>query len=154
MKDRLDKADKKILTLLQQDGRMTNADLARKVGLSPPSMLQRVRKLEKSGLIRGYTARIDARKLGFGIQVLAMVGLSMHQEDPIEHFLSEVENVDEVVECYHVSGDYDFMLKVVARDIEDYERIIRQKLSKISSVGKIHSCFVLGVNKESTALPV
>lgn len=154
MKERLDNADRSILRLLQEDGRMTNADLARKVGLSPPSMLQRVRRLEQKGFLKGYSAQLDPEKLGFGLQIMAMISLSMHQEQPIEMFLREVKDIPEVLECYHVSGDFDFMLKIVAKDMHDYERILRDNLSTIKAIGKIHSCFILRTNKDSKALPV
>lgn len=154
MKERLDTADRNILKLLQEDGRITNADLARKVGLSPPSMLQRVRRLEQKGLIRGYSAQLDPEKLGYTLQIIAMIGLSMHQDKPIEVFIDEVMDIPEVLECHHVSGDYDFMLKIVAKDMHDYERVLRDHLSTIRAVGKIHSCFVLRTNKEARAIPL
>ncbi|MDK3156130.1 Lrp/AsnC family transcriptional regulator [Kamptonema cortianum] len=154
MKDRLDKSDRHILRLLQENGRITNADLARKVGLSPPSMLQRVRKLEESGTILGYSAVLDQQKLGYSIVVMAMISLAMHQEKPIDQFLAEIKGIPEVLECYHVSGDYDFLLKIVAKDIADYERVLLTHVAGIKSVGKIHSCFVLKTNKSSTPLPV
>lgn len=154
MKERLDSADRNILKLLQEDGRITNADLARKVGLSPPSMLQRVRRLEQKGFIKGYTANLDAEMLGFSLHVMAMISLSMHQDKPIEHFINEIMTIPEVMECYHVSGDFDFMLKIVAKDMHDYERILRDHLSTIKAIGKIHSCFVLRTNKEAQSLPV
>lgn len=154
MKERLDSADRNILKLLQEDGRITNADLARKVGLSPPSMLQRVRRLEKRGFIQGYTARLDAEMIGYSLQVMAMIGLSMHQDQPIESFIRAVDEVPEVIDCYHLSGDFDFMLHIVAKDMHDYERILRDHLSTIKAIGKIHSCFVLRTTKESQALPI
>lgn len=154
MKERLDKADRQILRMLQQDGRISNADLARRVGLSPPSMLQRVRKLENSGFIKGYCTVLDAEKLGFNLVIVAQISLSMHQDQPIDQFLKEIADVPEVLECYHVSGDYDFMLKIVAKDMHDYERIVKEHLAVIKVVGKIHSCFVLNVNKKSEVLPI
>jgi Lrp/AsnC family leucine-responsive transcriptional regulator len=154
MKERLDKADRHILRLLQEDGRISNADLARKVGLSPPSMLQRVRKLEQKKLVKGYTAVLDAEGLGFGLTVIAMVSLALHQDQPIDQFITEIESVPEVLECHHVSGDFDFMLRIVAKDMHDYERIMREHIASIKAVGKIHSCFVLRTTKESSALPV
>lgn len=154
MKERLDTADRNILRLLQEDGRITNADLARKVGLSPPSMLQRVRRLEQKGFVKQYTAQLDPEKLGYSLQVMAMISLSMHQDQPIENFLEEVMSIPEVLECQHVSGDFDFLLKIVALDIHDYERTVRERLSKIKSIGKIQSCFVLRSNKSSSALPI
>ncbi|MFM9873111.1 MAG: Lrp/AsnC family transcriptional regulator [Fimbriimonadaceae bacterium] len=154
MKERLDKSDRQILKLLQQDGRISNADLARKIGLSPPSMLQRVRKLEQSGFIKGYSTRLHAEKLGFNLDVMAMISLSMHQDQPIDLFIEEILKVPEVLACYHVSGDYDFMLRIVAKDMHDYERILKERLASIKAVGKIHSCFVLNVNKETEILPI
>ena len=133
---------------------MTNADLARRVGLSPPSMLQRVRKLEEGRFINSYTALLNPEQLGFSLIVIAMVSLALHQEAPIEQFREEVQDVPEVLECYHVSGDFDFLLKIIAKDMHDYERIVREKLSRISGVGKIQSSFVLGTTKSTTALPV
>jgi Lrp/AsnC family transcriptional regulator, leucine-responsive regulatory protein len=154
VKERLDKSDKQILKLLQQDGRISNADLARKIGLSPPSMLQRVRKLEQSGFIKGYSTRLEAEKLGFNLHVIAMISLSMHQDQPIDQFIADILKVPEVLACYHVSGDYDFMLRIVAKDMPDYERILKERLASIKVVGKIHSCFVLNVNKETEVLPI
>lgn len=154
MKERLDSSDRKILESLQKEGRTTNADLARLVGLSPPSMLQRVRRLEQKGFIVGYKAELDPEKLGYSIVVFAMVSLSLHQEQPIENFLEAIAPVPEVIDCYHVSGDYDFLLKIVAQDMHDYERILRDKLSSIKAIGKIHSCFVLRANKHNSEIPI
>lgn len=154
MKDKLDEADVKILRLLQADGRMTNADLARKIGLSPPSMLQRVRKLEEAGFIKGYNAELSPEALGYQLLVVAMVSLSLHQEGSIEQFRNATRAVPEILEVLHISGEYDFMLKVVAKDMRDYERIVTTHISSIKAVGKINSCFVLAVNKQGTALPL
>ena len=153
-REKLDEVDLKLLTLLQDDGRMTNADLARKVGLSPPSVLQRVRKLEDSGLVSKYTAILDADKMGYSLRVMAMVSLSLHQEKPIEGFQKAVKEIPEVLEVLHVSGDFDFLLKIFVRDMADYERLVREQLSAIPGVGKIQSSFVLGVNKDTTSLPL
>lgn len=148
----IDEIDVQILALLQDDGRMTNADLAKRVGLSPPSVLQRVRSLEKSGLIRNYTALLDHEKLGLKITVFAMVSLSLHQEQPIERFRRGIREIPEVMECYHVSGDFDFLLKIVVRDIRAYEALVREHLSKLKGVQKINSSFVYGVPKHSTKI--
>jgi Lrp/AsnC family leucine-responsive transcriptional regulator len=154
IRTRLDEVDAQILRILQRDGRTTNAELARRVGLSPPSVLQRVRKLEECGLIKGYMALIDQEKVGFKLQVIAMVSLALHQEQPIERFRQEVAEIEEVLECLHVSGDFDFLLKVVVPDMSSYEKLVREKLSSINGVGKIQSCFVLAVNKQTTRLPI
>jgi len=154
MREKLDTVDARILRLLQDDGRVTNADLAREVGLSPPSMLQRVRKLEQAGYVNRYTAILNHEALGYSLIVMAMISLALHQEKPIEKFQAAIRDVPEVLECLHVSGDYDFLLKIVARDMHDYERIVREQLSTIKGVGKIHSSFVLGVNKSTTEIPI
>ncbi len=153
-RDRLDEVDLEILRLLQRDGRITNADLARHVKLSPPSVLQRVRKLEQSGIISAYTAVLDSQLMGYQLLVVAMVSLALHQEQPIEGFRKAVADIPEVLECLHVSGDFDFLLKIVVKDMAAYERLVRESLSTIQGVGKIQSSFVLAVNKDTTALPV
>ncbi|MEX2243056.1 MAG: Lrp/AsnC family transcriptional regulator [Fimbriimonadaceae bacterium] len=150
----LDETDLELLKLLQADGRTTNAELARRVSLSPPSVLHRVRKLEEGGFVQEYATVLDPEKLGFTLTVVAMVSLALHQDQPIENFRKKASEFPEVLECLHVSGDYDFMLKIVAKDIHDYERFVSERLSAIKGIGKIHSCFVLGVNKRTTALPI
>ena len=154
MTDRFDDVDLHILRLLQQDGRITNAELARRVGLSPPSVLQRVRKLEEQKLIKGYTAILDHEAMGFNLVVMAMVSLAFHQEQPIERFRKAVPKMPEVLECLHVSGDFDFLLKIFVADMSSYEEFVRLRLSAIKGVGKIQSCFVLALNKHTTVLPI
>jgi len=154
MKTHLDEVDVQLLALLQDDGRITNADLAKKVGLSPPSVLQRVRILEKSGLIRGYHALLDAERLGLRITALAMISLSLHQEQPIERFRKSVNEIPEVLECYHVSGEFDFLLKIVVKDIRAYEQLIRERLSKIKGIQQIKTSFVLANTKHTTKIPL
>jgi len=154
MKTHLDEVDVQLLSLLQQDGRITNADLAKKVGLSPPSVLQRVRVLEKAGLIRGYFGILDADKLGLRITAMAMISLSLHQEQPIERFRRSVNEIPEILECYHVSGEFDFLLKIVVRDIRAYEQLVREKLSKIKGIQQIKTSFVLATTKHTTQIPL
>ncbi|MCG9895007.1 MAG: Lrp/AsnC family transcriptional regulator [Fimbriimonadaceae bacterium] len=150
----MDEIDRRLLELLQEDGRITNAELARRVGLSPPSVLQRVRKLEGQKLIDGYYARLNREALGYGLTVMVNVSLSLHQGQPIDEFATVVSGYDEVLECLHVSGDYDFMLKVVAKDMADYEEFVRSRLSLAPGVGRIQSCFVMGHRKSTTRLPL
>lgn len=154
MKNQLDEVDLQILTLLQRDGRITNADLAKAVNLSPPSVLQRVRTLEKAGLIRGYHALLDHERLGLRITAMVMITLALHQDMAIERFRRAVQDVPEILECHHVSGDFDFLLKVVVRDMRGYEAFIREKLSKVKGVGQIRTSFVLGTTKYTTEIPM
>lgn len=150
----LDDVDLHLLRLLQADGRISNADLARTVGLSPPSVHQRIRKLQGLGLIRSFAAILDSGKMGFALTVFAQVSLTMHQDKPIERFRKAVSEIPEVLECYNVSGEYDFLLKILARDMSEYERLIRERLSRINGISKIQSCFVLSTAKSTTILPV
>lgn len=153
-KTHLDETDVQILHLLQNDGRMTNAELAKRVGLSPPSVLQRVRALEKAGLIRAYVALLEPERLGLRITAMIMISLALHQEQPIERFRRSIQEIPEIIECYHVSGDFDFLLKVVVKDMRAYEIFLREKLSKIKGIGKITTNFVLATNKQITQIPL
>jgi Lrp/AsnC family leucine-responsive transcriptional regulator len=153
-KTHLDEVDLEILRELQRDGRMTNADLARHVKLSPPSVLQRVRRLEEQGYISKYVAALSAEKLGFSLTVMAQISLSLHQETPIDQFVEAVQAITEIQECYHVSGEFDFLLKVVVTDMPAYEKLIREKLSRIPGVGRIQSCFVLSHAKENSGFAI
>ena len=154
VKAHLDEIDLQLLALLQSDGRITNADLAKKVGLSPPSVLQRVRAMENAGLIKGYVALLDAERLGLKLTALAMISLSLHQEQPIERFRRSIQAVPEIAECYHVTGEYDFLLKIHVRDIRAYELLLREKITKIKGISKIQTSFVLGVPKHTTQIPL
>jgi Lrp/AsnC family leucine-responsive transcriptional regulator len=151
-KSHLDEIDWQLLALLQKDGRVTNADLAKSVGLSPPSVLQRVRVLEKAGLIRGYSALLDAERLGFRITAWVQITLALHQEQPIERFRKSVQDIPEILECYHVTGDFDFLLKVVVKDMRTYEIFVREKLSKIKGIGQIKTSIAFGTNKYTTQI--
>ena len=154
MKTHLDEKDVQILSLLQADGRMTNADLAKQVNLSPPSALQRVRALEKAGLIKGYVALLDPDRLGLKLTALVMVRLSLHQERPIEQFRKSIQDIPEILECFHVSGEFDFLLKVVVKDIRAYEQLVREKFTKIKGLQQINTSFVMGIPKQTTAIPL
>lgn len=146
----LDEIDLQLLGLLQSDGRITNAELAKRVGLSAPSVLQRIRNLEKSGIIRAYTALLDAEKLGYRLTALTMVSLALHEAQPVERFRKSVQEIPEIVETYHVTGEFDFLLKVVVRDIRHYEQLLRDKILKIRGISQIKTSFVLGTTKYST----
>ncbi|MFY9234813.1 MAG: Lrp/AsnC family transcriptional regulator [Fimbriimonadaceae bacterium] len=154
MKTHLDDTDVQLLSMLQADGRITNAELARKVGLSPPSALQRVRNLERAGLIRGYHAVLDHERLGLRVTVIAMVSLALHQDRAIELFRKAVAAIPEVVECYHISGEHDFILKILVKDIRAYEALVRDNLSRIKGVQKLTSSFVLAVPKLTHIVPL
>lgn len=150
----LDAIDLLILRILQSDGRITNAELADRIELSPPSALQRVRNLEKYGYLLGYRAIVNPERLGLGLQVLAMISLALHQDRPIERFRRAVQTIPEVVECLHVSGECDFILRIFVRDMRAYEELIRTKLSTINGISQIKSSFVLATPKEFSEIPI
>lgn len=150
----LDDKDYEILGLLQLEGRITNAELAKRVGLSPPSVLQRVRHLERAGYITGYYAHLDAEKLNLKIKVLALISLALHQEQSLEKVIESFQAIPEVIECHHVSGEFDFLLKIVVEDMRAYEALLRDRILRVKGVGQIRSSFVLGSFKESTILPI
>ncbi len=152
--NKLDSIDKKILTLLQQRGRMTNAELSKQVGLSAASALERVKKLERGGVIRGYHARLNHTAVGISLVILVEVTLARHQHDAIVRFVEAVQKVDEIVDCYHVTGRADYLLRVVAKDIPGYELFVMETLSALPGVQHIETMMVLSAVKESKPLPI
>lgn len=153
MKAQLDETDAQILKILQSDGRITNADLAKAVGLSAPSVLQRVRALEQAGIIKRYVALLDHEKLSRKLTAIVHVSLSLHEQQPIERFRKAVTEIPEVTEVYNITGEHDFILKVLARDMRHYESIIRDKITKIRGIHRLNTSFVLGTTKYTTEVP-
>lgn len=149
----LDETDLDILRRLQRNARVSNAELSREVNLSPPSTLERVRRLERLGIVRAYGALLDATALGLAVTVYVQVTLSLHQDKPIESFRECVRRMPEVLECHNVSGDFDFLLKVVAEDIAAYESFVRSTLSRVPGVERLQSSFVLATAKQTLQLP-
>lgn len=150
----LDATDRRILTVLQRDGRMTNADLAAEVGLSASACHRRVQRLEEAGVIRGYVALLDARKLERPTTVFVEITLSGQADELLEAFEREVRKIPDVLECHLMAGSADYLLKVVAHDTDDFARIHRQSLAKLPGVAQMHSSFSLRTVAQTTALPV
>ncbi|MEJ5262741.1 MAG: Lrp/AsnC family transcriptional regulator [Ignavibacterium sp.] len=151
---KIDSIDKQILTILQQDARITNVELAGKIGISPPAMLERVKRLEKNGIIKRYVAIVDPMKVSKGIFALVSVSLSAHQLSSIDQFTRQIKKLDEVLECYHVAGEEDFILKIAVSSIEEYEKFILSKLTKINGVSKVNTKFVLSTVKYNTKIKI
>lgn len=151
---KLDSIDKNIVGLLQEQGRMTNAELSKQVGLSTASALERVKKLERRGVIKGYHAELDNAAIGANLEVLVIVTLSLHQQDAIYKFIAALQDVDEVVDCYHVSGKADFLLRVLARDIPYYETFVMETLSALPGIQHVESMVILSVVKKSNSYPI
>jgi len=154
MATEIDKIDLKILKILQENGRITNLQLSTEVGLSPAPTLERVRKLENSGCIKSYHALVDEELLGLGIKTFIQVQLDFHKNNTIQVFLEEIKAIKEVTECHHVTGQCDFLLKVYVKDIKAYERLIMDKISKISVVKTFQTMMIMSTNKKEPAVPL
>ena len=150
----LDRYDRAILKLLQQDARITNASLAEKVSLSESACLRRVRALEESGLVEGYTAVLNQQKAGYPVNVFVNITLDRQAQPGLEAFENAVRKLPEVMECYLMTGDADYLLRVVCADLAAYERFLLNHLTRVPGVASIRSSFSLKQVKYSTALPV
>jgi Lrp/AsnC family leucine-responsive transcriptional regulator len=148
----LDKTDVKILNIMQQDGRITNAGLAKEIGISPPAMLERVRRLEASGVIEKYVAILNREKTGFGLMAIVIVSLSLHQISSLQTVKERLIELDEVLECFQLTGDVDFLLKVAVKDMKAYTALVNDKLSGIPGIQNIKTSFVLDTLKADTML--
>lgn len=150
----IDKIDLQILKTLQENGRITNLQLSSEVGLSPAPTLERVRKLENSGYIKSYHALVDEELLGLGIKTFIKIQLDLHQNNTIQTFLEEVGKIREITECHYVTGECDFLIKVYVKDIKAYERLILDKISKISVIKKLQTIMILSTSKKELAIPL
>ncbi|MCU9838852.1 Lrp/AsnC family transcriptional regulator [Ruegeria sp. WL0004] len=150
---RLDEIDRKILAELQADGRMTNVELAKRVGISAPPCLRRVRALEEQGLIRGYHAEVNARELGFEVQVFAMVGLESQAEVELNAFEERCRNWPLVRECHMLNGEVDFMLKCVAPDLSSFQSFLTGQLLSTPNVASVKTSLVIRGAKDEPGVP-
>ena len=150
MSNILDKTDISILNILQEDGRITIKALAEKLSLSTTPIFERMKRLEKDGIIDKYVALVDQKRIDKKLSVFVSISLKNHTRSYLHKFVDEMNSYDEVQECFHIAGDFDFMLKVVLKDMEAYESFILSKLSVISNIAHVKSSFVLSKNKYST----
>ncbi len=150
----LDKTDRRILELLQKEGRITNSELAARVNLSPSPCLRRVKALEQSGVIRQYVALVDPKKVGLGLLAYVTVKLEKKGKMPSEQFARAIESWKEVVACYSMTGDMDYLLRVNVEDLDHYSSFVMDKLLKLPSVLDVKSNFVLERVKDTTTLPL
>lgn len=149
----MDEKDRQIIRVLQTDGRITNQDLAERVNLSPSPCLRRVRNLERERVIRGYAAEVDAKKVGLALTVFVRIRLERHTAEVVQHFESRIARLDEVLECHLMTGQQDYLLKVVASGLEAYEEFVRHRLHPIGGIGSIDSSFVYGTVKKTAVYP-
>jgi Lrp/AsnC family transcriptional regulator, leucine-responsive regulatory protein len=150
----LDRIDIAILDRLQDDGRITNAALAASVGIGPTACLARVRKLEIAGVIRAYAALVDPDAVGQPVTALARVQLRQHGTDELEAFKRAIGAFEQVQACWHLAGEDDFVLKIVAADLADYERFVTGQLSALENLGRVRTSICLSTVKEETRLPL
>ncbi len=150
----LDAIDHKILTALQADGRLSNVELAERVGLSPSPCLRRVRLLEQAGIIDRYVALVDQGAVGLPVSVFISIKLEHQQEEDLDRFEAEVSAYPEVLECYLMTGTQDYLLRVVVADLAAYERFLKTKLTRVPNVASIESSFALKQVKYTNLLPL
>ncbi len=151
--NRLDEIDRKILAELQDDGRMTNVELARRVGISAPPCLRRVRTLEEAGYIRGYHADVNPRELGFEVQVFAMVGLHSQAEVDLSAFEQRCRDWPLVRECHMLNGEIDFILKCVAPDLSSFQTFLTEELTSAPNVASVKTSLVIRCAKDKPGVP-
>lgn len=149
----MDEIDHKMVRALQMDGRMSNRDLAAKIGLSPSPCLRRLKTLEATGLIRGYRAEVDPGQYGFSVTAFIRVRLERHDEATVNSFEARIQQLDRVLECHVMTGRSDYLLRVIARDLHDYERFVRRDLQRIGGIASIDTSFAYGAVKNAAVYP-
>lgn len=151
---KLDQIDRKILEILQSDAKITNAQLSKEIGLSPAPTLERVKKLELSGLIKSYHAQLDPEKIGLGITTFVQVTLVGHKKMFTDAFVEKINQIDEIIECHHITGTGDFLLKVISKDITAYQKLMLERVNEIEEVASTQTMVILSTFKDSKVLPV
>lgn len=151
---KLDKTDLRILKILQSKSNLTTKDLAARVNLSVTPVFERVKKLEKYGYIKNYVAILDAEKLEKNLTVFCSITLREHTREIGDQFVRDIRSLDKVVECYNISGNYDFLLKVLVKDMKGYQSFVLNELGAIKNIGSTQSTFVVGEIKHTYSIPL
>ena len=151
----IDRFDRKILAVLQEDGRISNQDLADRIGLSPSPCLRRVRTLEESGIVTGYRALVNSKALGYTLMALIYIAMDAHTPERFENFEKEITKIPEVLECLLITGqDADYQIKVIVKDMDAFQELLLNRINRIQGVTGVHSSFVLRRVVDKTAVPV
>ena len=153
LNQKLDKIDLNILQILQDNSKITNLDLSKKIGLSPAPTLERVKKLENSGIIKSYHAQVDPQVIGLSVKTFLLVSLAWSKDNALENFIAKVNAIDEIVQCYIITGEADFLLHLVCKDIPSYEQLLLKTLSKIEEIEHMKTLMTLSMVKDSKVLP-
>jgi DNA-binding Lrp family transcriptional regulator len=151
---KLDDIDRQIIEILQENGRITNNDLAKKVGLTTTPTLERVKRLEREGVIRGYSAVINRDYVNRGLTAFCSIKLSVHQMGEMVEFSKHIAEMPEILACYNTTGEYDYLLQIVVEDTKEYEKFMRTKLTQIPGMERIHTSIALSVIKEHAKIKV
>ena len=151
---KFDQIDRKILEILQDSGKITNAQLSIEVGLSPAPTLERVKKLEKNGIIESYHAKLNKQEIGIGVSTFVHVALIGHRKSIVDSFVSQIVEIPEVVECHHITGQGDFILKVVSKDITSYQKLLVEVINEIPEIDNTQSTVILSTFKETKVMPI
>jgi len=150
----VDDVDEAILNILQQEGRISNVELAQRVNLSPPAVHSRLKRLEQNGYIRQYVALLDRERIGYDMLCFINVSLQLHQREHVENFKQRMLEMPQVLECHHLTGEYDYLLKVVVCNRKELEQFVVNQLTPIPGIARIHTSLVLSEIKSTTALPL
>jgi DNA-binding Lrp family transcriptional regulator len=151
---KIDQTDRKILQILQSNAKITNAQLSKEIGLSPAPTLERVKKLENLGIIKSYHATLDTEKVGLGVTTFVQVFLQNHKKSCLDAFVEKINKIDNVIECHHITGSCDFLLKVIAADIQSYQKLMLEEISEIEEISNMQSMVILSTFKDNKVLPI
>ena len=151
---KLDQIDRNVLEILQANAKITNAQLSKEIGLSPAPTLERVKKLETSGIIQSYHAQLNRDKVGLGVTTFVMVTLVGHKKDTTMSFVDKANTIPEIIECHHITGSGDFLLKVIAKDIQSYQALMLDVINEIGEVASTQTMVIMSTFKESKVLPI
>lgn len=150
---KFDSIDLRILRILQENSKITNLDLSKKIGLSPAPTLERVKKLENSGIIESYHAQVNPQAIGLSVRTFVLVSLAWQKENALDNFIKKVNQIEEIVECYIITGEADFLMKLVCADIPSYEQLLFKTLSKIDEIERLKTLMTLSTVKDTRILP-
>lgn len=153
MSDKLDRIDLKILKILQESSKITNLDLSKRIGLSPAPTLERVKKLESNNVVESYHAKVNPQAIGLSVKTFVLVSLAWQKENALNNFLEKIKAIEEITECYIITGEADFLIKIVCRDIPTYEKLLFKTLSQIDEIERLKTLMTLSTVKDAKVLP-
>ena len=153
MTDKFDNIDLRILKILQENSKITNLDLSKKIGLSPAPTLERVKKLESTGVVVSYHAAVNPQEIGLNVKTFVLVSLAWQKDNALNNFLDKIKEIDEITECYIITGEADFLIKIVCKDIPTYEQLLFKTLSQIEEIERLKTLMTLSTVKDSKILP-